>query len=304
MRAHIFYHGDMDGVVSAAMIVRLIGDDGTQLTPLSYASLGEDWDIYPFNPNCFNCILDFRCSKSLPQYSPVFLYADHHKTNWVPKETPTSIVLYDSTAPSCARVVYNAFPDPFFEELTEWADLVDSAKYENPRQALLCNEPALRIAAALKSCSNDARNELVRLLSYKEFTEVAKEPLVVEKWNKTVRREMRALEYAKRNAKVIGCVATIDYTPVPFTSRYAVFEVYPDILFSLYLRKQKGRYELSLSCNPWRPFVGVDLSEIAKMFGGGGHEKAAGITFPDVSSARKVMTRIARVLNEVLNAPE
>jgi len=199
-------------------------------------------------------------------------------------------------------LVHRVYPEPRFEKLVEWARIVDGALYESPKQVLLPEDPALKISASISSGTNEYKCSLVKWLLSESIEEVAEKNEVKKYYEKTVRRNVRAIEWLRRHRKFFGDkVFLADFVGAGISSRYAAFFLYPQIEYCLLWRKIGSDYELSLSVNPWNPPKNlVDLSKITRILGGGGHEKAAGVILPNNEETYRKIEIIGNFLKEVV----
>src|SRR5438132_8737630 len=90
-------------------------------------------------------------------------WADHHASTFLNPNVRTHFEaghvkswIYDSTEPSCAgllrRELRNRFDysNPRYEELVNWADKIDSARYEDIHEAVDPSAPALMVNSTLE----------------------------------------------------------------------------------------------------------------------------------------------------------
>ena len=302
MEIDLYFHGDFDGIASAVIFAheyyRAIP---INLHPVNYNI--DRWQHHKFNIHNLNCVVDFPFSEALEDCVAWVWYDHHNYENLKLPKHPRGFHRYDPSAVSCAELVFKDFPHPRMEELMYWARVVDGALYENPKQVLLPEEPALQISASVPSGNNAYRCELVQWLVQDSIEEVARKPEVQERLTKTVRRNVRAIEWLRRHPKFFGeKVFLADFEGAGISSRYAAFFLYPQIEYCLLWRKiNKEQFELSISVNPWNPPKRlVDVSKIARVLGGGGHEKAAGVLLPNTPETKRKIEVIGKFLQEVV----
>jgi len=130
-------------------------------------------------------------AEELPQNSAVvdFLYhpaatfwADHHATTFLNDEVRISfecylrerIHLYDRTAPSCAKLLWDHFGAVSsdverYGEMAYWANRTDSAEYASVEEAIFGTSPALQINATL-ALRNDSEYGIRLLRSMRTMT--------------------------------------------------------------------------------------------------------------------------------------
>lgn len=166
-RVQILYHGNcFDGVMSAALFTAFYRDRIQRDAQLSYRGMGhQKGDPYgDDHDQTFwadeNVVVDFRYSPS-PRLT---WWCDHHQSAFIQPEHRTqfetehsSRKCFDPSAPSCAGLLArwlatdHGFDATRFAEHLRWADLIDAARFESPRQAVELAEPALQLMALLEA---------------------------------------------------------------------------------------------------------------------------------------------------------
>lgn len=301
MRACIYFHGDFDGVVSGALVYKFLTPFASDISihPINYDRL-EEWSQKRFNSDLV-AVVDFKFTTGLLS-TPFFIYADHHKTGItdeqlrVVENASNGFCIFDSTASSCAKLL--APVADLHPEVIHYADVVDSAGYDSPTQALKMDKPEiLKVAAAVASGNNMLRCKILTLLATQPVDVVVKDEEVAYLHAKYAARQLKALNYLSLNAQVIGNVGIASFLGCFFSSRYAIFALHPDIDYSVYVRSYQNNIYLSLGRNPWKKLDRrYDAGRIMSMYGGGGHEDVGAVVLHDCNQAEAVAYDIARKL--------
>ena len=302
----ILFHTDFDGVCSAAILLAFFDTELT-LRPVDYR-LKKRWLREDVSKAA---VVDFL-------FHPNALWwFDHHETTFLSDALrsvyrPDARHRWDTSYSSCPSLVLDVLAESTdvtelhhtFREWIYWSDVIDAARYQDPRQAVLGSEPAILINQALAQ----SRSHKLRVLLVKRICEgwepeaLANDVNVAPLWRRWRERVSGALRVVERRLRVykgVGCCDLID-ARIPFV-RYGVYYFIPNVDFSI-IAYSSGpkRYWLSLSRNPW---IGggntVSLAELASRYGGGGRKDIASVGFGSPTecraAARDIVKRLARV---------
>ena len=170
MRVVVATHGHcFDGLASAVVFTRLIrgvegasttfayracGYGGGQLSPTEAILAGDQ-----------NAILDYRFLAS----DRLTWYFDHHRTAFPgPKDreffderAPSGRFFFDADCTSCTKLIGGIAQKRFcvnldgLEDLIHWADVIDSAAFKTPDEALDRTNPVMRLAAVIERHGDD-----------------------------------------------------------------------------------------------------------------------------------------------------
>jgi len=306
MSYDIYFHHDLDGIASAALILNFLrsrGDSIENYFPLSY-SPGLDWAARKFkNPAI---VVDF-------QYHPkAAIWFDHHATTFEKKRWKENFHRdkfheWRPNYPSCLRIVLNALkrhfrfnPPQHLKELARWTDIVDQAKFKSARQTIELKEPALQLNAFIDhGISYSDTKWLIEFLSKHHFRRVMAMPRV-KRAIKIIRREIsESLKFYKKNTRLFGRVALADLSKVrKLELRFAPYYLHPRILYSISLKKRAKAFHLNLGINPWRKRENkIHIGRLLKRFGGGGHRVVGGAEFKTRKEALSAVKQILDILS-------
>jgi len=317
MRVQILYHGNcFDGVVSAAIFTRFFLEGPYPGAEVSYRGMAhKQGDPYGDHEQAFwaevNAVADFRYSPS-PQLT---WFCDHHQSSFLRPEDRAHLEAdqsgrkrFDPTAPSCAgllarwlRARHGLRPD-LFEEHVRWADLIDSARFESPAQAVELREPALRLMALLESVPAPALvDRLIAGLARRGVEEVYAEPELQAALAPVLLEHQRSLEIFRRRTQVAEGVAYFDLTAdgVEGFNKFIPYYLQSGIRYTVGLTHSPRRSKVSVGSNPWqRPEPLVNLGDLCAQYGGGGHAAVGAISLGagELDRARRAAEEITALL--------
>src|SRR5689334_23268088 len=170
MNVVVATHGHcFDGLASAVVFTRLLHTVEGQGTTFTYRACGYgDGQLTPTDAVLTgdqNAILDYRFSAS----EKLTWYFDHHRTAFANdgereifgKRAHTGRYFYDAACTSCTKLVCQVAQEKMganlqgLEELVHWADVIDSAAFKTPDEALDRTNPVMRLAAVVERYGDD-----------------------------------------------------------------------------------------------------------------------------------------------------
>ena len=224
-RATLLFHSPcFDGIVSAVIASDFLrhreGWPEPALRPVNY-DLKATWLAERFAEP--TAIVDFL-------YHPgAAFWADHHRaaSTFVSDEMRLDFeqrrgpqVLYDSTADSCAGLLWREFHSKFsyrnerYAELVTWAEKIDAARYQSVEEAFSLEPPALRISISLALATDGYSEMLVKCLSELTLDETSRLPEVSEKIERARLLRQAGLERFHAAAKLRDGNVVFDGRPV------------------------------------------------------------------------------------------
>lgn len=307
MSFSIYFHRDFDGICSAAVFSACARAMNPPITPTEYVPVDYDlrksWLERRLNTPC--AIVDFL-------YHPdADWWFDHHETTFIRRDWELSYHsdsrhVWCTSYKSCPRLILDSVSDAQlrrrldgrFSEYLDWCDLIDSASYQSPIQAVEWREPALQINATLsQNATPEYLEYLIESFGKLSISQVANLSEVRIRYDKAQAWQTEAISYIRRIANLNNDVAFIDLAGHPnLFHRYAAYYLWPELKFQVALYKVGERYKVTVGSNPWRRFEGPDLSAICERYLGGGHPTVAGI----MTSSRKQALRIAKEICRIL----
>jgi hypothetical protein len=317
----ILYHGNcFDGVVSAGLFARFLTREGAEAegAELSFRAMGHGMgDPYGDDHDAtfwadINAVVDFRYSPS----ERLNWWADHHFSAFIVKAHRKHFEarpdgerhLFDPKAPSCAGMLSrwleaeHGFDVSAYGELIRWADIIDSAGFESPAQAVKLAEPALQLMTLLESGPDDG---LVRImlegLADGDLEGVHGHPRIQAALVPVLAKVRDSIALFEQRLVVEGGVAYLDLCAdgVEGFNKFIPYHLADDLRYTVVLTCSDKRAKISVGSNPWdRPEPLINIAELCAKYGGGGHPVVGAVSMPpgDVERAREAAEEMAAVL--------
>ena len=271
-----------DGLISAVLASDLLEQQGWSFKRFRQVNyhLRARWASERLDPH--SAVVDFL-------YHPdAQFWADHHSTTFLfdrlrldyeRRRNPS--LLYDSSASSCSLLIWRSFSSSFiankdrYHEMAEWADRIDSARYNNVEEAILGNSPPLAIHRSLAIRAGAAYCEfLVRALRRERLEDVAQLRRVRNRATESRALTEAGLDRVRGSIHLEdGDIAFFSVRPDrhEIVSRYAPFYFFPRARYSLGLVRNEDGAKITAMRNPWLEFNSIPLGRMFEHYGGGGH---------------------------------
>lgn len=318
MRFVVATHGHcFDGLSSAVVFTRLMKELGSPGATFEYRTCGYGTGQTRAEEKLLvgeeNAILDYRFSPS----QKLSWYFDHHRTAFgsdadrevFEARKSSGQFFFDSAYSSCTKLIADLGRERFgvgmadLGELVRWADLVDSARFASPEDAVSRTSPIMQLVSVVEHYGDDAfYKELVPELLARPLEEVAKSKSVSNRYKPLGKKHERFVTRVKQKSERLGRVVFVDLTESVLESvgKFVTYALFPDSVYSVVVGLLKNGPKISVGYNPWsgRP-LDTDISAICARYGGGGHPVVGGISFPSAAldEARRVARSIAAELN-------
>jgi hypothetical protein len=259
-----------------------------------------------------NAIVDFRYIAD----SKLDWWFDHHRSAFPSDadrthfEADTSGKKYfDPAAPSCAgylsRVLArdHGFDVAPFSELIHWAEIIDSARFPDPKTAVELVEPALRVMTWIESSHDFAEREaLIHRLISEPLAQVAKTSFVAEALGPILEAHQKRIEAFRTRHRREGNVVFCDLTDLEIDAlnKFIAYYVQPDAEYAVVVTRSKGRSKVSVGYTPWGAPEARhhDISALCERYGGGGHPVVGAVSLAPEEADRAVA--IGREMVETL----
>jgi hypothetical protein len=309
-------HGHcFDGLSSAVLFTRLMHERGLKEAKFEYKACGYGMNQSRSEKDLLvgdeNAILDYRFSSS----AKLTWYFDHHRTAF-PSDTERAAFdaahnpnfFFDATYSSCTKLIADTaqqkfgFCDAQLDPLVDIADIVDSARFDSPEQAIDRTDPLMRLVSVVEHYGDDGfYAAMVPELLHKPIAEVAASQTVSERYKPLGKKHERFVERVREKSEVQGRVVFVDLTEsvLESVSKFVTYALYPRSVYSVLVGVLKGGPKISVGYNPWSgQALDADISAICARYGGGGHPVVGGISFAanEVERARLVAREIAKEL--------
>jgi hypothetical protein len=296
LRVRVFYHDKcFDGACSAALFSRFYRERISSDVEFVYSGLlhraGALFDEKQFDGD-ENAIVDFKYSSS----PKITWWFDHHESAFLSpadaahfEQDQSNRKFYDPDFKSCTSFIamiaaerFGFDPGPV-AELIQWADIVDSAKYEDAKSAVEMKAPAMKLTMAIEASSD--RNfvkTMIPLLAYKPLAQILQEPFVAEVMPPLLERHQRSIEILRQRTVEKDGTIFFDITDLELEgyNKFVPYYLHPDSIYSVGLSKSSFRVKVSVGSNPWsKREPTVNLARVCERYGGGGHARVGAISF-------------------------
>jgi hypothetical protein len=321
MKYDIYFHNDLDGLASAALMLNFLRSRGDRIehyVPVDFR-LRRHW----LKDNFF---ADHKLIKGKQNGAIVvdFLYHpkavfwfDHHPTtfqrkdwrdnfkqskyfNWNPKYKSCYSLVLDSLTKN-----FGYKPPPHLKKLALWLDVVDSADYKSIKQWMEMKEPALELDAFVDryGSSPGLTTRFINELSTRPVSKIVKQPRI-KRGIASVRLALKkaAAFYKKHTVQLSNRVIFTDFTSDRrgFSNfRFLAYYVCPAALYAIRLFiNDDGLYHISVGVNPEkRRRNKIHLGRLMAHFsGGGGHKDVGAAEFNSKKTAENAVKKIAAKL--------
>jgi hypothetical protein len=310
----IHYHRDFDGMVSAAVLARILADKSGERVLWRSVNYDQRTDWANFEAGKRIAIVDFhfhpRCE----------YWFDHHSTTFLTEElraqyAPSDRWEWDPLSPSCPPLIlrhaekhWKYVTEPRFEEMAKWSDVIDAARFTSVEQAIFGDEPALRIMRALTAApAVEWIDGLVGAMVEHDLATVAAREDVEKAHQRASRNRDRALQQFPPTVswKKDGVLLFDASSNSIRRERFAAFYHHPDIFYSVGVIPTRSGFHVSAGENPWNTpakagHPGAHIGTIMERYGGGGHKGVGGANPENLQAARRVAEEVAQELRRAL----
>jgi len=307
-KVHLYFHSPcFDGTISAVLASIYLKEIK------KYSEVLLHGVNYHLKDNWLTTDLEHPCAVVDFLYHPkVDFWIDHHKTTFLNDEVQCDYerrkgldIFYDSQATSCAVIIWRAWGDKIskqfthFEELVQWADKIDSARYDSVEEVISLKTPPLQINLALAVSQNESFSKnLVHLLCKYSLKKVATMPEVQTEFKKgwTLHQQgLQRLETALSLTEDKIAVFDVNGDDV-LINRYAPFYFYPQARYSAGIVRTGNKAKLTAMRNPWLEFSCAPLGQLCVPLGGGGHQRVGSIIIKD----QNPLTVLSKLLEGII----
>jgi len=318
MKVQVLYHGNcFDGVTSAAIFARFFHERIEPTAELVFRGMthgqgdpyGEDHDGTFWADQ--NAVVDFRYSPS----RRLDWWCDHHQSAFIrpghradfeARSDPRHC--FDPRAPSCAGLLSrwlaaaHAFDISPFDDHIRWADLIDSAGFTDPAQAVELAEPALQLMSLLESVPPEPLVEQMLLgLGQGSIGQVHRSPEIQRALAPVLAAHRQTIEQFRERIDVARGVAYTDLSDeaIGGFNKFIPYYLEQGLRYTVVLTCTPQRAKVSVGSNPWhRPDPLVNIADLCARYGGGGHPVVGGISMlpNQLTRARQAAEEIVAIL--------
>ena len=323
MRIKVFYHDKcFDGACSAALFSRFYRERIREHAEFEYHGLVHRAGAL-FNEADFtgdeNAIVDFKYSSS-PRITWWF---DHHQSAFLTPEDAShfeqeqsNTKFYDPDFRSCTKFIAEVTQQRFgFDpapaaEMIEWADIIDGALYDGPREAVEVTAPATQLTMLIETNQDPGFiPSLIPKLAYEPLQAILDEPEIARRLPALLERHRQSIEIMRERAQCKDGTIFFDVTDHDLEgyNKFIPYYLHPHCTYSVGLSKSSFRTKVSVGSNPWTTANYMEnLAKICERYGGGGHARVGAISFPPnrFDEARQAADEIVAELRASYRAHE
>jgi hypothetical protein len=221
----------------------------------------------------------------------------------------TPFVRWDPRAKSCAgllmvRTLSSIGLDvpAHLRRTADWADLIDSASYPTPEDAVVRPSAARQLALSLRLDNTAAfHSALVHTLAASDVDEVVRRQPFAAAATAAMARYAAGVTRMRDAAKVTGRVVVYGLDEDDTLSDPLVpFFLYRDADYAVGTLRRGRRVKVTANANPWRSPQGPDLGRIFAPYGGGGHHDVGSVILKgsDAAQPEDLVGKLLEVLND------
>lgn len=311
---HIFFHNDVDGIVSAALYLNYLKNKRTRLYPVSSFMRGERF--YKF----FNQIIkgkdDQKIVLDYQYHNKADIWIDHHfNSEFGECIVNNEKIHYDSKAESAAQLVRNYLISKnnnsimslnsysTLNDLIKDVNMTDSCSYNSIQQVFTDKKPIIILRAYLEQLvpNNMTYCRIVEMIDRCDFD--LDEAIYRLRINTYYLKELekKALKI-KNNLIISKKISLVNQKGFNRFPRYAEFLVLPNIKYCIRITNVGNNIaEFSVGYNAWHKeknqFNIGKLIKFDYINEGGGHFNVAGGFMKDIYVERFI-DDLSRILNE------
>ena len=314
MRVRVLHHDHcFDGAASAAFFSRFLREKFHAGAEFLYTGMmhtpHQTWDPALFDGDV-NAIVDFKFAAQ-PKLTWWF---DHHQSAFLTPEdaeyfrhAASPWHYFDPHYRSCTMFIADiarekfGFVAPELNELVEWADIVDGARYANPHEAVEIKAPATQLVLVIEGAKTpDSVPYIIRQMQERTLAQIAADPVVQAQFQPLYEQHLASIGLIRQVSRCESGVVYFDLADqgVEGYNKFIPYYLFPESVYTVSVLTAPFRTKISVGSNPWVNDVRHNLASICERYGGGGHPRVGAISFPRdaVAEARGVAAEIVREL--------
>ena len=310
MRVRIFYHDRcFDGAGSAAVFAdfyRHHVDSGAEFAwgGLFHGS-NQQFDLSLFDGD-ENAIVDFKYCAS----DKLTWWFDHHQSAFLSSEDEahfrgdqSGCKFYDPGYRSCTQLIADVAGEKFgydashLAELIHWADVIDGARYESAKDAVLMGEPAMKLTLVFEASSDNVTKDVIPLLGSEPLGRIAERPEIRSRFDELYQRHLESIETIRARSVVTDAVLFFDLVDAGLAgyNKFIPYYLFPESRYTVSVADAGFRTKVSVGSNPWAPLPPEhNLATLCERYGGGGHPRVGAISYGrgEIERARETAREI------------
>ena len=317
MRVRILYHDHcFDGAASAAFFSRFYEHEFAPGAEFVYTGMAHKASQI-FEDSLFdgdvNAIVDFKYSTS-PKLTWWF---DHHQSAFLSpqdaehfRHDTSGKKMYDPSFQSCTKYIATIARERYgyraddLDELVQWADIVDGARYPSAREAVEMKAPAMQLTLAIEGVpESETVQNIIRMMRHCRLQQIVADPQIQAVFAPLYEKHLESIGLIRERAASERGVIRFDLADFEIAgyNKFIPYYLFPEATYTVSVSNQSFRTKVSVGSSPWAtgPFK-HNLATICERYGGGGHPRVGAISFSlgAVEEAR----RVAREIREELSS--
>lgn len=294
----VYFHADFDGVVAAAILVRL-SNVHPELHAVNYHMKSEWASMCLKKPAA---VVDFLF------HPDADIWFDHHSDPFLKSEWKTNFLKrqhewmsWDVNGLSCPVVISEHVKmaksiRAHFIDYNRWSAKIDSAAYSSPSEATDLENPYILLSKIISYKENISYlSKIVMMISKYGIEKIFDDPKIsklaqdIRKIDLEVRKELEHI------TSYDGMVVVFDQSQFDWPyQRYYPYLIHPNASFVIGIYKSEVSYTISVGSNPWKSQPEIDLAKLCSSLGGGGHKTVAGVVVPTSARAKETAKQIKK----------
>ena len=315
MQVRVFYHDRcFDGAVSAAIFADLYRrhvDSGAEFTWSGlFHEPNQQFDLSLFDGD-ENAIVDFKYCAS----DKLTWWFDHHQSAFLSSDDEAHFrrdvsehKFYDPSYRSCTQLIADiggrkfGYDSSHLAELIHWADVIDGARYESAKDAVLMGEPAMKLTLVFEAATENRTKDVIPLLGSEPLEKIVERPEIRACFEELYERHLESIETIRAHSVVKGDVLFFDLgdTELGGYNKFIPYYLFPESRYTVSVADAGFRTKVSVGSNPWAPHPPEhNLATLCERFGGGGHPRVAAISFGpgEIERARETARKVVEELS-------
>jgi len=311
MRVRVLYHDHcFDGAASAAFFSRFYEAKFAPGAQFEFTGMAHKAS-HLFDDSMFdgdvNAIVDFK-------YSPdprLDWWFDHHQSAFL---TPEDAVNFEKQASdhkfvdpsfsSCTLFISHITRHKFgfqaddLNELVEWADIIDGARYASAQEAVELKAPAMKLTLVIESATgSEIIHKIIGWMRHCKLADIVQQPEVQALFVPLFERHIKSVDIIKSRSTTHNGVIYFDLIGENLEgyNKFIPYYLFPDSTYTVSVSTSSFRTKVSVGSNPWAKHPPErNLATICERYGGGGHPRVGAISFEigAAEEARKVAREI------------
>lgn len=314
MWIRIFYHDRcFDGAVSAAVFADFYQSHVKRTAEFSWTGLfhesNQQFDMSSFDGD-ENVIVDFKYCSS----DKLTWWFDHHQSAFLSSEDERHFrgdtsgrKFYGPDYRSCTKLIADIVGEQFgydvthLRELIHWADVIDGARYESAKDAVLMGEPAMKLTLVLEAASDNCTKDVIPLLRSESLESIVNRPAIRSCFDELYEQHLESINIIRECSTLDRTVLFFDLadTDLKGYNKFIPYYLFPESLYTVSVSDAGFRTKISVGSNPWATHPPKhNLATLCERFGGGGHPRVGAISLGpgEVEWAREIAREIVAEL--------